>query len=177
MFRCLAMPLGSMPRAVDQPDPLSFESAGISVDDDSPAPVEGPGSDWQSAREEARQQLVPKLAVEALDVSVLPGRAALDGGRLSPDGRDPPLNGLGTNSGPWSGRMCSGTPRVMNRSARVSITSVALSFPAALLARHSRVNSSTTLSIRNRRPPCVRSSTTSSAQTWFGRSGRSRAID
>jgi hypothetical protein len=48
---------------------------------------------------------------------------------------------------------------------------------ATLIASASRVNSSTTQSIRNLRLSRVRSSTKSSAQTWFARSGRSRMQD
>jgi hypothetical protein len=51
------------------------------------------------------------------------------------------------------------------------------SFRSMRIARHSRVNSSMTLSMRNLRPLWVRSSTKSYDQTWFGRSGRSRMHD
>src|SRR2546430_3626293 len=43
-------------------------------------------------------------------------------------------------------------PRRMNRSDRTSITSIALSLRATRIARHSWVNSSSTLSIRYLRP-------------------------
>ena len=85
-----------------------------------------------------------------------------------------PLTAAATNSGPWSERTCAGTPRRMNRSDKTSTTSVAPSFRATRMARHSRVNSSTTQSMRNLRPSRVRSSTKSYAHTWLGRSGRSR---
>ncbi|KQO86663.1 hypothetical protein ASF36_24540 [Methylobacterium sp. Leaf90] len=49
-------------------------------------------------------------------------------------------------------QMLLSTPRRMNRSDSASITSAALSLRATRIARHSRVNSSTTLSIRNLRP-------------------------
>src|SRR5262249_55271050 len=52
-------------------------------------------------------------------------------------------------------------PRRMNRSDRTSITSIALSLRATRIARHSWVNSSSTLSIRYLRPSWVRSSTKS----------------
>src|SRR5262249_51321748 len=52
-------------------------------------------------------------------------------------------------------------PRRINRSDRRSITSIALSLRATRIARHSWVNSSSTLSIRYLRPSWVRSSTKS----------------
>src|SRR6476646_2779374 len=45
------------------------------------------------------------------------------------------------------------------------------------MARHSWVNSSMMLSMRNLRPSWVRSSTKSYDQTWLGRSARSRMHD
>src|SRR5262245_40651360 len=57
-------------------------------------------------------------------------------------------------------------PRRMNRSDRTSITSIALSLRATRIARHSWVNSSSTLSIRYLRPSWVRSSTTRLAQQF-----------
>ena len=65
------------------------------------------------------------------------------------------------NSGPLSDRTWPGTPRRMNRSVRTSITAVEFSFRSILIDRHSRVNSSITLSIRNFLPSCVRLSTKS----------------
>ena len=53
---------------------------------------------------------------------------------------------LDVNSGPLSERMCSGTPRVTIRSASVAITSIALMRRSALIARHSLVYSSITVS-------------------------------
>ena len=53
----------------------------------------------------------------------------------------------------------------MNRSESTSITSTAFSFRLTLMARHSRVNSSMMLSMRNLRPSWVRSSTKSYAHT------------
>src|SRR5262249_50740156 len=52
-------------------------------------------------------------------------------------------------------------PRRMNRSDRTSITSIALSLRATRIAKHSWLNSSSTLSIRYLRPSWVRSSTKS----------------
>src|SRR5262249_50933054 len=48
-------------------------------------------------------------------------------------------------------------PRRMNRSDRTSITSIALSLRATRIARHSWLNSSSTLSMRYLRPSWVRS--------------------
>src|SRR5262249_22754935 len=50
-------------------------------------------------------------------------------------------------------------PRRMKKSDRTSITSIALSLRATRIAKHSWVNSSSTLSIRYLRPSWVRSST------------------
>src|SRR3954453_12067535 len=60
-----------------------------------------------------------------------------------------PTNALATNSGPLSERMCSGTPRRMNRSESTSMTSIDLSRRATRMARHSWVNSSMMLSRRS----------------------------
>src|SRR5437763_2301763 len=84
---------------------------------------------------------------------------------------------LATDSGPLSERMCSGTPRRMNRSESTSMTSIDLSRRDTRMARHSWVNSSMMLSMRNLRPSWVRSSTKSYDQTWLGRSARSRMHD
>jgi hypothetical protein len=81
------------------------------------------------------------------------------------------------NSGPSSDRTCVGMPRNMKRSECTSITSVDLSFRLIRIAKHSRVNSSTTFSMRYFLPSCVRSSTKSYDQTWFGYSGRKRMQD
>ena len=80
------------------------------------------------------------------------------------------------NSGPLSERMCSGTPRATQSSARRASTSCEFSRRATSIARHSRVCSSTIASIRNGRPSAVRSKTKSYDQTWFGRSARRRTI-
>ena len=45
------------------------------------------------------EQLVPQLAVEALDIAVLPWTARLDVGRLGANARDPALHARATNSG------------------------------------------------------------------------------
>ncbi len=65
------------------------------------------------------------------------------------------------NSGPLSERMCDGVPRASISSARTSSTSDELSLRFTRIASASRVNSSTTQSMRNLRPSCVRSSTKS----------------
>src|ERR1700738_3386917 len=51
--------------------------------------------------------------------------------------------------------MCSGTPRRMNRSDNRSMTSIDLSRRDTRMARHSWVNSSMMLSMRNLRPSWV----------------------
>ncbi len=68
---------------------------------------------------------------------------------------------LTINPGPLSERMYCGTPRTMNSSQSTSITSAAFSLRATRIAKHSRVNSSTTFSRRTLRPSCVRASTRS----------------
>src|SRR4051812_204974 len=59
------------------------------------------------------------------------------------------LTALAMNSGPLSERTCPGTPRRMKRSDRTSMTSADFSFRSIRIARHSRVNSSMTFSMRN----------------------------
>src|SRR5579871_6895363 len=81
------------------------------------------------------------------------------------------------NSGPLSERICAGMPLVMKRSHRAEMTSVALSFRATLIARHSLVNSSMMHNIRYAFPSWVRSATKSYDQTCFGYSGRRRMQD
>lgn len=71
-------------------------------------------------------------------------------------------------------RMCSGTPCVTISSPSTSNTSWLFNRRSTLIARHSRVNSSITVSMRNLRPSCVRSCTKSYAHTWFRCRGRSR---
>src|SRR6476469_1898492 len=56
---------------------------------------------------------------------------------------------LAMNSGPLSERTWPGTPRRMNRSDKTSMTSVELSLRSIRIARHSLVNSSMMLSMRN----------------------------
>jgi hypothetical protein len=72
-----------------------------------------------------------------------------------------PCAAAATNSGPRPDRTGAGTPRRMKRSAGVSITSAEDSLRATRIASASRVNSSTTQSVRNLRPSRVRSSTKS----------------
>jgi len=71
------------------------------------------------------------------------------------------LTAVATNFGPLSEQMVAGVPQVMNRSVSTSITSVEPSLRPTRIARHSRLNSSTTLRVRNLRPSRVRSSTRS----------------
>jgi hypothetical protein len=56
----------------------------------------------QAVEELPPQPLVAELAVEALAIAVLPGRAPLDLGRLGPDPRDPTLVRLGHEPTPSS---------------------------------------------------------------------------
>lgn len=59
---------------------------------------------------------------------------------------------LAMNSGPLSLRMCTGTPRVVNRPISTSATSPEVIERFTSSARHSRVNSSTMLSHFKARP-------------------------
>ena len=61
--------------------------------------------------------------------------------------------------------MCAGTPDVIHSAARVSSTSVDRIRRATTIAKHSREYSSTTVKIFSGQPSCVRSATTSYAQT------------
>lgn len=109
------------------------------------------------------EKLVAQPGVEALDVAVLPWAAGRDVGSLRPDSCDPVLDCLGDDSEPLPERMCSGTPRRMNRSDRTSMTSVGLSLRSMRIASASCVNSSITLSMRYFLPSSVRD------QTWLCR--------
>src|SRR3954452_20741049 len=112
----------------------------------------------QRVEDLAVEQLVAQTRVEAFDEAVLPWAARRDVGGLRADGTDPLLHRFATNSGPLSERICSGTPRRMNRSDSTSMTSIDLSRRDTRMARHSWVNSSMRLSRRNLRPSWVRSS-------------------
>src|SRR5215207_4583182 len=86
---------------------------------------------------------------EALDVTILPRAARSDVGGLGSDRRDPLLDGLGDELRAIVGADWPGTPRRMNKSESTSMTSMALSLRATRIAKHSWVNSSMTLSMRN----------------------------
>src|SRR6187455_3297124 len=109
----------------------------------------------------AVEQFVAKLRVEALAVAVLPRAARLDERGLGADSCNPLSHSLGDELRPLSERTWPGTPRRMNRSDRASMTSVELSLRSMRIARHSRVNSSMMLSMRNFLPLWVRPSTKS----------------
>lgn len=115
----------------------------------------------QAVEDLARHKLVPELAVEALNVPVLPGRAALDIGGSGAHSADPALHGPGNELRTLIG------PDVVGHATRDEELSEGLDHvgclePARhLMVRHSRVNSSTMLSILKRRPSWVRSSTKS----------------
>src|SRR5215210_656237 len=108
------------------------------------------------------QQLVPQPRIERLHIPVLPRRAPLDVRRLGPNRGDPFLNCFGHELRsivrPDVARHALAE---MNKSESTSMTSMALSLRSTRMARHSCVNSSMTLSIRNFRPSWVRSSTKS----------------
>ena len=99
------------------------------------------------------QELVVQPRVEALDVSILPGRTWLDEGGPGADRGDP---APATNSGPLSERIQAGIPRRMKRSVRTSLTSTEENLRRTRIARLSRVNSSRTLRVRKARPSWIR---------------------
>ena len=76
----------------------------------------------------AVEKFVAKLRVEAFAIAVFPRAARLDIGGLGADRAVQSWTALATNSGPLSERTCPGTPRIMNRSDGISMTSVELSF-------------------------------------------------
>src|ERR687883_664022 len=112
----------------------------------------------QRVEDLAVEQLVAQSRIETLDKAVLPRTARRDVSGLRADRADHSCTALATNSGPLSERMCSGTPRRMNRSDSTSMTSIELSRRDARMPRHSCVNSSMMLSRRSLRPSWVRSS-------------------
>src|SRR5262249_25245726 len=109
----------------------------------------------------AVEQLIAKAGIEALDVAVLPGAAPLDVGGLGTDSRDPFLHRLGDELRPVVGADVSGNAAQDEQVGQNVDHIVALSLRATRIARHSWVNSSSTLSIRYLRPSWVRSSTKS----------------
>ncbi len=109
----------------------------------------------------AIELLIAELPVEAFDVTVLPWAARLDVSGLGDALGDPLAQGDGDKLRIVSLLTCSGAPRVIFRSANTSITSLELSRHATRIASASRVNSSTTQSMRIFRPSWVRSSTKS----------------
>src|SRR3954468_16931705 len=115
----------------------------------------------KSVEDLAVEQFVPQPGIEALDIAILPRAARSDVGGLGSNAEIHSWTALAMNSGPLSERMWPGTPRRMNKSESTSMTSMALSLRATRIAKHSCVNSSMTLSIRNLRLSCVRSSTKS----------------
>ena len=83
---------------------------------------------------------------------------------------------LAVNSGPLSDLMYSGTPRRTINSVSVANTSSDRSLGATLIARHSLLHSSITVSSLMGLPEYVRQATKSYAQTWFTCSGLSLVI-
>src|SRR4051812_13008187 len=112
----------------------------------------------QRVEDLAIEQFVAQARIEALDKAVLPWAARRDVGGLRADAADPLLHRFGNELRAMSERMCSGTPRRMNRSESTSMTSIDLSRCETRMARHSWVNSSMMLSRRILRRSWVRSS-------------------
>lgn len=96
------------------------------------------------------EALVADAAIEALDVGVLDGLAGPDTLQSDAVAEAKPSSLRLTNSGPLSVTIVLGLPRLAITSSRTATTLSAVSEKAGAMARHSRVRSSTMLSIRKR---------------------------
>ena len=85
------------------------------------------------------QEFVPETGVEALATAGLPRSFMLN---ISSICADDFVTASAINSGPLPERMQAGSPRVLNRSVRASITSAELRFLFTLVAEHFRLSSS-----------------------------------
>lgn len=122
-----------------------------------PPLVENNPSLRQAQEQLAVEQLVPKPAVEALHVTVLPWARLLDGERANARPRQPLLNLLGNELGPVVAPQVLGCTPHGEQVLRVMITSRAVKDRATSIARHSLVNSSIATRIRSCLPSSVRS--------------------
>ena len=107
------------------------------------------------------EQFVAELGIEALAVSVLPRTARLDERGLGPHSGDPFSHRLGNELGTIVGTNMA-RHAAQDEEVRQDVNDIVdLSFRSMRIARHSRVNSSMTFSMRNFLPLWVRSSTKS----------------
>jgi hypothetical protein len=101
------------------------------------------------------RQLVAQLRIEALIVAILPRAAGLDIERLYANPPEPAAHRFGGEFaalvGPYMLRRAVDGEQLGEAMQNV----VGISLRAVTMARHWRVNSSTTVSIRNARPSCV----------------------
>src|SRR5215510_9650766 len=107
------------------------------------------------------RQLIAKAGVEALDLTVFLRAASLDVSGLGTDNRDPFLHRLGDELRSVVGPDVSGNAPQDEEVGQNVDNIDRLELRARRIARHSWVNSSSTLSIRYLRPSWVRSSTKS----------------
>ena len=148
----------------------TLEAAGI---EDRPKAGLADAGYWSEARvqELTVQEFVPKLAVEALNIPILPRATRCDEEGCGSHPLEPQPHSPGGELGPLSERRCSGTPRWTMRSPRHSMTWGERNERPTWMARHSLVYSSTTVRRRTGLPSLVRRATKSYAQTWFRRCG------
>src|SRR5829696_3395368 len=92
-----------------------------------------------------------------------------------PDSRHHSRSAHAISSGPLSARRCAGAPRSATRASRTWTRSSAVQRRPTRIAIASRVCSSTMLASFNLLPSAVWSNSKSIAQTWLGRSARSRS--
>jgi hypothetical protein len=99
-----------------------------------------------------RETLVAKAAVEALDVRILDGFARPNEHELDAVPVRPDVEARETNSGPLSTTMLFGRPRAVASCSSAAMTRAAGSEVSTSMRGHSRVNSSTIVRQRKRRP-------------------------
>ena len=101
------------------------------------------------------EQFVTQLAVERFHVPVLPGTGLLDIQRTDLRMAKPALDLVGNELETIIRADVLRAPRTANRYCSISFTSLALNERATSIARHSRVYSSITFSIRSLPPRIV----------------------
>ena len=92
-----------------------------------------------------RQAFVAKFAMKKIVQTVLSCLPRLNQSKIQRLPTAHLSSAFGTNSGPVSERWFSGDPRSQIRRYTTSITRIYLMLPATSIARHSRVNSSSTV--------------------------------
>jgi len=89
----------------------------------------------QAAEDFTTEQFVAESRIETFAISVLPWVARLGASRFAPTAAIQSRTFRAMNSGPWSGRICSGGPRRMKRSVKASGTSAELRLRSGRRAR------------------------------------------